>query len=88
MPEPSLLPPIFRELIDAADNLEKLTPEAWESFYSAIGEDENLLPELVCVLGPNTFETLIRYFGGQTLKLPKPGDILRKGKEHDDSSDE
>ena len=82
MPEPSLLPPIFRELIDAADNLEKLTPEVWDSFYGAIGEDESLIPELVCVLGPHTFEVLIQYFGGQTLKLPKAGDIVSRGRSH------
>jgi hypothetical protein len=83
MNEPSILPPIFKELIDIADNLDKLTPEVLDGYYAAVGEDESLIPELISVLGPHTFETLIRYFGGHTIKLPKVGDIVARGSSHD-----
>lgn len=80
MAEPFALPAVFKELIDNADNLDSLTEETWEAFYALLATDETLLAELVSVLGPANFVVLVQYFGGQTIKLPKAGEILKKVK--------
>jgi hypothetical protein len=78
MLEPFILPPIFVELIENADNLAALDEKTWEEFFCLLGEDETLLPELVAVLGPQNFMVLVQYFGGQTIRLPRAGEILKR----------
>jgi len=67
---------VFGELIERANKIEQLTDVVMAEYYAAINNDESLIPEVVSILGPNTFELLVKYFGGHTIRIPKSEDIL------------
>jgi len=76
MDDSNLLPMVFGELIERANKIEQLTDVVMAEYYAAINNDESLIPEVVSILGPNTFELLVKYFGGHTIRIPKSEDIL------------
>jgi hypothetical protein len=77
MNELKLLSPLFYDLIERANKIEALTPELMDEFYAKIGSHESFLPELIAVIGPATFELLVRYYGGESFKIPKADDIIK-----------
>ncbi len=80
MPETDLLAPIFQELIGKADRIAALDRAAIEDFCGLIGQDPTFVPELVNILGPDTFLYLVHYFGGKTFTIPEVSDILDRVK--------
>lgn len=76
MDDITILPVVFDELIERANKIEQLTDAVMADYYAAINGDESLIPEVISILGPNTFELLVKYFGGHTIQIPKSDDIL------------
>ncbi len=76
MDDLDIVPAIFQDLVSRADNVEKLTPETLEEYFTLVDEDESFVPELISVLGRDTFSVFIRCFGGQSLRIPRAEDIL------------
>jgi hypothetical protein len=45
-------------------------------------EDESFLPELISMLGPDAYTDIAYYFGGSTIRIPQPRDIIRQVKRY------
>lgn len=80
MGDSSVAPKILYDLLNKADALEGLTPDTVWQFLTILNEDESFLPEVVAMVGPATFTLLVKHIGGQTIRIPKPEDILRRVK--------
>lgn len=76
----SSIPKILYDLLDRAEKLDDLTPETMWEYLGLLNEDESFLPEVVAIVGPVTFTMMVQHIGGQSVKLPKPEDIIRKVK--------
>lgn len=71
------MPKIFQELITKMDNVDDLTDDQLNAYFGLIAEDTNFIPELVSIIGPDNFKTLVYYLGGNVMKIPKVQDIIR-----------
>ena len=76
----STLPKTFFDLLRKSQALEDIDTKVLEVYFAEIAEDETLIPELVCVIGPGPFMSMVEYFGGMSMTIPKPEDILRRVK--------
>jgi hypothetical protein len=74
------LPQIFYDMLDKADVTDKLTSDIIATYCEGIQEDESFLPDLLAVIGPEAFETMVKYHGGQTFHVPRAEEILSKVK--------
>ncbi len=78
----NILPPIFGELIALADQVAQIDAKVIESYCLSLDDEESFMPELVGIIGPMALQMLVCYYGGQTIRIPLPEDILGKLKEH------
>lgn len=76
MENSSILPVVFTELIERVNKIEQLNCSVMSEYYASINSEESLVPELVSLLGPDSFELLVKYLGGYTIRIPKTEDIL------------
>jgi hypothetical protein len=72
------LPEIFSDLISFADSLGSLTEEGVEHYCELLQEDHSLTPELLAVVGASTFKQIVAALGGQSLKIPRAEEILKR----------
>jgi len=82
MDNPNILPPIFGELISLADKVGQIDENVIEAYCLSLDDDESFMPELVGIIGPMAFQMLVCYYGGQSMRIPCPEDILAKLKEN------
>jgi len=71
------IPPIFKDLLDQTSKQLSLTPEIMDSYFEYLNDDESFIPELVAIVGPVSFITLIKSLGGQTIQIPRAEEILK-----------
>ena len=76
------LPQIFYDMLDKADTADKLTSDIIANYCESIQEEESFLPDLLDVIGPEAFETMVKYHGGQTFYVPGVEEILAKVKKN------
>ena len=81
------VPKVLYGLLEQVDTLENLTPEVTWQFVFSLNDDESFLPELVAAIGPDNFLLLVKHLGGQSIRIPKPDDILRRVKKMGDGND-
>jgi len=84
MDECNILPPIFRELAEKADRLGNIDREMILEYSCTLNDDQSFLPEIFSIVGPENFGLLVRNFGGQSIRIPKPEDILMAVKNHEE----
>ena len=82
MDNPNILPPIFGELINSADYVAQIDAKVIEAYCLSLDDEESFMPELIGIIGPMAFKMLVCYYGGQSMRIPLPEDILSKLKEH------
>ena len=76
MAENNLVPDIFYSLMDQAEKLDKLDEPMLSKYYELLNDATNFLPELVAIIGPSTFELLVKNYGGRTISIPTADNIL------------
>lgn len=76
----SSVPKILYDLLNRAEKLDDLAPDTVWEYLELLNEDESFLPEVVAIVGPATFTLLVQHMGGQSVRVPKPEDIIRKVK--------
>jgi hypothetical protein len=71
-----IVPAILQDLVDRANSVEQVTPEVLEEYFTLLDNDESFVPELIAMVGRDTFGVFVRCFGGQSLRIPRAEDIL------------
>ena len=82
MDNPNILPPVFGELINLADHVAKIDDKVIEAYCLSLDDDESFVPELIGIIGPMAFQMLVCYYGGQSMRIPFPEEILDRLKEY------
>lgn len=78
-----LIPEIFMSLMDQADKLAELDESTMNRYYEVIGEAHTFIPELVSIIGPDAFGLLVKHYGGRSLTIPTPDQILKTVRKHE-----
>lgn len=76
------IPPVLKDILSRIEVGDVLSEEDFISFFEVIGEQESFLPELVCVVGLETFMSLVSVLGGTTIKIPEMQEISRAVKRY------
>lgn len=82
MDDTNILPPVFGELITQADRVAQIDGTVIEGYCMTLDDEESFVPELMGVIGPMAFQQLVCYYGGQSIRIPRPEEILDKMKEN------
>ena len=82
MDDTNILPPVFGELITLADQIAQTDEKVIEAYCMTLNDEESFVPELVGVIGPMAFRLLVCYYGGQSIRIPCPEEVLNTLKEH------
>jgi hypothetical protein len=72
------LPQVFYDMLDRATVSDKLNQDIIEEYCSRIQGDENFLPDLLSIVGPEAFETMVKYHGGQHFCVPRAAEVIAK----------
>lgn len=73
--------PIFRKLLSRNEKMDNIKEDdVLDEYIAFLKDEESYLYDLYNLVGPEIFLVLVEYFGGLTLSIPKPSEILRKSK--------
>lgn len=77
------LPQIFYDMLDRSSIVDKLTVDTIAQYCACIQEEENFLPDLLSIVGPEAFESMIKYHGGQHFYVPRAEEVIAKVKKNE-----
>jgi hypothetical protein len=72
------LPQVFYDMLDRVNISDKLNQDIITEYCTHIQGDETFLPDLLSIVGPEAFESMVRYHGGQYFYVPRADEVLTK----------
>lgn len=70
------LPKVFGGIISRMDIMDNIDSMVFEAYVDALLEEETFVSEFLSIVGSDTFRLLVKYLGGQVIRIPKPQDIV------------